>query len=269
MTNETTRRCLILHAQAYPRLQIQDLFKYLHQSAFGCEHLVASLQRAVDYIEREFAACATDPRALVEPLDGAYSRVSLVYLREGLRAETLGKLFCASARYEPSGMADLQEKLAVAETLVRKGELPFSAEAFEGARREWEAQGYPAVRHSETFRASYAPAYRVIANRYVPLLPLWAKIDRRLDTGDLAIILSGGDEILRAMLLETLEMLYPCVRLAPATHSGSATCDALCADAGSILFDGGEALDYCILAGGSQGGTAKEAARRLTVYAKP
>ena len=42
----TTRERLIAHCRAYPALQIQDLFKYLFQSALGCEHAVSSLSAA-------------------------------------------------------------------------------------------------------------------------------------------------------------------------------------------------------------------------------
>ena len=42
-----TRALLIGHYQAYPKLQIQDIFKFLFQSAFGCEHLVSDEEKAL------------------------------------------------------------------------------------------------------------------------------------------------------------------------------------------------------------------------------
>ena len=51
---QTTQLCLKEHFEAYPQLQAEDIFKYLFQSAFGCEHLVSSQEAALAYIEREY-----------------------------------------------------------------------------------------------------------------------------------------------------------------------------------------------------------------------
>ena len=60
MKNSTqTRDLLIRHHRTYPRMQIQDLFKFLFQSAFGCEHLVSNRDAAIAYIDEEFAKAGT------------------------------------------------------------------------------------------------------------------------------------------------------------------------------------------------------------------
>lgn len=178
--NERTRALLTMHCQTYPKLEIQDIFKFLYQSAFGCEHLVSSPDRVTDYIAEEYSGICRDVPREIESLDGAYSRVPLAYLDGGLSVKTFGYLFAASAKTERTGQADLLEKLETAKEMVREGLLPFAPEDFENAVSEWEAKGYPAVRHSETFREAYKPSYRVIANEYIPLLPILAEADRRL-----------------------------------------------------------------------------------------
>ena len=96
--SENTRQQLITHYRAYPHLQIQDLFKYLHQSAFGCEHLVSSPAAAAQRITAEYGDGLTS--AAVEPLDGDYSRVPISHMGGGLTAATFGRLFAASSRAE-------------------------------------------------------------------------------------------------------------------------------------------------------------------------
>ena len=172
--SERTRKLLILHVRKYPYSEIRDVFKFLHQSAFGCEHMVSSLESATEYIKREYESLSPNADERIEPLDGAYSRVHLSCLRDGVSAETLGRLFFASAKKEPNGIADLESKLDVARSLAREGVFPFSFLEFEEAVGKWKADGYPAVRHSETFRANYRPAYRVIANEYLPLTSVLA-----------------------------------------------------------------------------------------------
>ena len=211
--NERTRDLLIRHYRDYPSLDIRDIFKYLHQSAMGCEHLVFSLPHAIRYIEQEAESCTVVGGRLVDRLDGEYSRVHLAYLREGLSAETLGRLFYMSAKPEEQGRVTLEHKLEIASSLVREGVLPLDAEAFDAAVREWKAVGYPAVHHSEVFRSSYAPAYRVIANRYVCFLPLLARLDALLAEKQVVLAIDGGSASGKSTLSELLRSLYDCTVL--------------------------------------------------------
>lgn len=199
-----TAQRLLTHCAAHPLLQPADLCKFLHQSTFGCEHLIASPEAAVAYIEAE-AATVQSEEPLSERLDGNFYRVSLGWLKEGLKAETLGRLFYLSAK--PTGsVAQLEEKLAVAKTLAAEGRLPFPLEALETVVADWQAAGYPARHHSEEFRAAYRPAYRVIHKDFVPFLPLLAAIDRRGGTGLVAI--EGGSASGKTTLSRLLEQVY-------------------------------------------------------------
>jgi hypothetical protein len=166
MCSDTTRRLLQAHCATYPQLQIRDIWKFLYQSAFGCEHLLSSCAKVRERIEAEYASVPRDAAPLVEELDGDYCRVHLSCLNGGLSAETLGEWFCLSAKKEPCGMARLQQMLATAHDLVREGKLPFSEADFSAALASWAAEGYPAVRHSEAFGKAYRPAYRVVAREY-------------------------------------------------------------------------------------------------------
>lgn len=60
MTNFTDiRDFLRAHCARYPELALQDVFKALYQSAFGCEHLIADPSAAADYIRAEAARSGT------------------------------------------------------------------------------------------------------------------------------------------------------------------------------------------------------------------
>ena len=170
--NQKTRERLIAHFQAYPKLQAEDVFKYLFQSAFGCEHLVSSEDVALSYIQREYATLSQTELPKIEPLDGDYSRVYLSCLNDGLKPETLTKLFCLSAKKEEDGRSLLEEKIEVARELVESGTLPLAIDDF---------NHYLALlsHHSNAFRQEYHPAYRVIANHYVELLPMLTQTDKR------------------------------------------------------------------------------------------
>lgn len=208
MREELTRTRLLAHCAAYPLLQIEDLFKYLFQSAFGCEHAVTAEDRAIAYIKKESEARIPTDAPAVEELDGAYSRVHLSYLDLGLSPQTLGKLFCRSAKAEPCGALALTQKLQIARDMIAEGRLPFAIEEFDRLLSAWQREGYPAIHHSDAFRLAYHPAYRVIANAYVAFLPLLAKIDTAKREGARTVSLYGVKDGDIDFLTDLLAQLY-------------------------------------------------------------
>lgn len=208
-----TRELLMKCYHDYPEMQIRDFFKFIHQSTFGCEHMVSSQEDAVAYIKEEYARGVADSTAYVEPLDGNYSRVGLSYLDLGMSAQTLGRLFFLSAKKESNGEAELTEKLEAFKTLANENKLPFSYEETEKAVGKWREQGYPALHHSDEYRQKYNPSYRVIANRFVPFLPLFAEIDKRIGNGLFKVAVEGGSASGKTTLGEMLREVYGCTVL--------------------------------------------------------
>ena len=63
MTNFTDiRDFLRAHCARYPELALQDVFKALYQSAFGCEHLITDTSAAAEGIRREAAEAGPPTR---------------------------------------------------------------------------------------------------------------------------------------------------------------------------------------------------------------
>ena len=207
---EKTRELLIKHCKTHPELKINDIFKYIFQSSFGCEHSVSDERSALEYIKREYEALIHVAHPLVESLDGEYSRVHLSCLNDGLSPDTLAKMFCLSAKNEPIGKTTLERKLRVAKELVEKGELPFDSGSFKKSVEEWQRMGYPAIHHSNEYREKYRPAYRVIDNRYADLLPILTEIDNRSRKGSLIMAIEGGSASGKTTLADILRQIYDC-----------------------------------------------------------
>lgn len=212
-TARSTSEYILSQCRRYPLLQPQDLLKALHQSVFGCGHLVADEPGGLLRIQEELQAlprghCASSP----EPLDGGFCRLHLQYLPEnGLTPQTLFRLFVLSAEPPAGDDALLEEKLACLLALAEAGRLPFSHEEAARAAADWRAAGFPACRHSPQFRRAYAPAYRVIRREFVQLLPLLAAIDRKLAAKDQVIAaLEGGSASGKTTLAALLARLYGC-----------------------------------------------------------
>ena len=215
-----TKELLFSHFQTYPQLTPADLLKFLHQSAFGCEHLLAHPSAAVDYIRKEAQTCVPCSGKLIEDLDGQHCRVHLDILREGLSAETFGKLFFLSASVVPDGKERLEEKLIALEELLAEGKLPFSPTEVAELISQWRSQGFPARHHSEEFRTAYHPAYRVIRKDLALFLPLFIQIDHMLAdkvSGTqpesfplVTLAIEGGSASGKSTLGSVLEQVYGC-----------------------------------------------------------
>lgn len=203
--NKQTRELLISHYEKYPELEAQDLFKFAFHSAFGCDHLVSSLENAVSYIEKEYESVSKNEGPLIEELDGDYVRVHLSYLNTGLTARTLGKIFCLSAKREEEGIKKLYEKLEALRSLICEGVFELDINDFDKALNEWRELGFPAVRHSETFREKYSPAYRVISKKYARHLSALTQIDKDLGKRTVKVAVTCAD---REELSDVIKSVY-------------------------------------------------------------
>lgn len=161
-----TRAFLLNHWNDYPKLQMQDIFKALYQSTFGCGHLIADSSAVAEYIRKEAATCVDLGEPFVEPLDGDYCRVHLACLRHGVTVEALARFFTLSAEMSKGKKEYLEQKLAVLLEMTAKGELPFDTKQTEREIAAWREASFPPLHHSEAFRKAYSPAYRVVLKRF-------------------------------------------------------------------------------------------------------
>ncbi len=208
--NNNTRDLLINHYNTFPELQAEDIFKFLFQSSFGCEHLLTDKNTALEYIKREYKEISKNAPPYKEALDGEYSRVYLSWLNSGLSPETLTKLFCLSAKKESEGKALLEQKILLAKELVASGEIPLKRDDFARKLFDWQGRGCPAIHHSDAFRNTYKPAYRVIADRFADVLQVFAEIDKCLSKGNVIVAIEGGSASGKSTLSEVLSSVYDC-----------------------------------------------------------
>lgn len=150
--------------------EITDLFKFLYQSCFGCEHLVTDYDRALKWIKEEYESAEADDLPEVEYLDGDFCRVHLKALRDEQSLETLCEVFIKSSGKREDGLVRLEKELAKLVAYSKNRELRFSEEELAEAIEKWRAQGFPAIHHSEKFRKAHNPAYRVIKKEYLEIL---------------------------------------------------------------------------------------------------
>lgn len=180
------------HFRAYPQMQAIDTIKLLYQRAYGAEHIITDASRVRENLIREYADVAqTAEFPRIEPLGGGIVRLYLDGLPKA-SLDTVSRLFVRGASVHRPDEDGLRALLAEVSAAAARGETPFSAEEWESTLAACRSAGCPAVRHSETYRAAYAPAYRIIPARYVPYLPLLFAVDKLLAEREHAVLAIDG-----------------------------------------------------------------------------
>ena len=154
------------HLVRYPAMQIQDLYKLIHQAALGSEHAISNLEAPRRWLERELAEMGPGPEeTMLDPIsaDGQTVRLHLrPFLARGGDIEALLSAFIRTANAFHGDRAILRDYWNVATELRRFS--PVEMDAFIETAR---ARDFPAVHHSPEYERLYRPAYRVIKREYL------------------------------------------------------------------------------------------------------
>lgn len=167
---------LLHHLARYPAMQLQDVYKLIHQAALGSEHALRDLEMARQRLAGEWAGAPEESSApLLEPLseETGIVRVHLgPYKAAGGDPASLLQAFVRTAREHPRQPALLESYWAVAVDLATNGKIPFSAAGLLEFFAPLQTQGFPAVHHSPAYVRLYHPAYRVIQKEYLGSQPV-------------------------------------------------------------------------------------------------
>jgi len=154
------------HLFRYPAMQIQDVYKLLHQAAFGSEHAISNPESARKWLERELVemGSGTD-EVTIDPIspDGEIARVHLrPFTAQGGDPETLLTAFIRTANEFHGDKNNLEEYWRIATGMMLSSALEMND--FIESMRE---KSYPAVHHSFAYEKIYRPAYRVVWRKFI------------------------------------------------------------------------------------------------------
>ena len=143
----------------YPSCTVQDFIKLAYQAEFGCEHIMGDF--VLGYIVSELAQSNNADTTLFEPISDEYCRVHLSqYKRKGYRAEVLAK--CMQSVHSSGSVEGLLTRLDEFVQLIQCGHIDISLKEASALIAQYRQMGCPALHHSQLFRDSYQPHYRVI-----------------------------------------------------------------------------------------------------------
>lgn len=145
------------HAARYPEMREGDFLKLCFQHALGCGHLVRDEAEAIRRIRAERAP--SEAGVSFEPIGNGLVRMHLQGAEAQFDDEIIARMFMYTAdTFRPAPHA-LDEALQTLEET-------FPTDAMKAAIAAYRAKGCPMTSHTEAYHRAYAPAYRVVSERF-------------------------------------------------------------------------------------------------------
>ena len=193
--NRATFATYLKHqAVLHPSMTAQDGVKLCFQAAFGAEHILSDQDKARTALLAELAQTPPRRMEVFEEISAEYSRCNLAaWKRWKLPPEWLFCIFYHSAREKREHAETLfMEYLDTVTACVDHDMLPFTGAAWRRYQESYLAGGVRPVHHSEAYRLSEDPAYRIVKREYGKLLPVLLRIAAFSEQAEPKIIAIDG-----------------------------------------------------------------------------
>ena len=158
--------CEEIHAQ-YPLATLQDVYKTCYQDYFGAEHLMSDTAAARQYLLMELEECRNTDMSLMPKRESTgfrhrFTRINLACIVDGeLTEKQLLDLFFEAASKDNAFGDTWAEEWQKIERIALQICPDWANEPLQAELR-LAAEGNQAVRHSEAFRNTYNPHYRIV-----------------------------------------------------------------------------------------------------------
>jgi len=185
--------CLLDQIRRHPSMQPQDIIKLCYQAAFSAEHLLNNTEEAEKYFYEEYNSISAKDMALYEEISPDVCRVNLyAWKYHNLPAKWLFRMFLHSANTSKGGLDVFLQYIKAAEETIKKIDLNFTLEQWNDCLEQYIAAGIKPVSHSSKYRDSEKPAYRIISNSFIRLIPILKKASELNSHDGISIIAIDG-----------------------------------------------------------------------------
>ncbi len=158
------------HIITYPSMKITDLYKLAFQAAMGPGHAVPDRSSAEKWIKKEIVSMDIySDRDIIDPICKTNGLVR-VNLRPFVKSEgdisSLLDAFIATANDFRPEISNLKNYWKTITNMAKTEKIFFDTGDLDDFFRSVELKSFPAVHHSDIYRDSYKPAYRVVYRKF-------------------------------------------------------------------------------------------------------
>lgn len=173
---------IIRQQELHPSMQPQDVVKLCYQAVYGAEHLLMDVEAAREYFDSEYAAVLPKDGLLYEEISEKYCRLNLAsWKHKGWPKQWLFRMFAASVATaaqqksqtrSSSSESEFEEYLKAVRCELSQHCRWFSEDGWNQYLERYKMHGMGPVHHSPEYREKEQPAYRVVDQSFVELLPI-------------------------------------------------------------------------------------------------
>lgn len=214
---EDLRAILLQHHRRYPIMAMQDMVKLIYQNEFAGGHLIADEQASLRRLAEEMSNYCQNTdhdsrRTAFEDIGNGLCRLHLGAIAEsGIRLNTVNRFFVSTANSWHGSISGLEQKLQFFSDLCTSGKLPYVPSEVAAYLRTYRDQGYPPESHSDVFRSSYHPAYRVVQAAYREFFQLFCRLDALLASERVVnVAIDGYSGSGKSTLATLIGQVYDC-----------------------------------------------------------
>lgn len=193
------------HKKRYPKMTPQDYVKLAYQSEFGPEHMVKDGEQAFFYLLKEWKNMGeADAACRRESIGNGLCRFHLGRTEDmDETASLLAELFVRTAKEHTGSEKGLLERLECLRDI--------SVPGIEEWLSKYKSEGCPAIHHSQLFRDTYHPHYRLLRAEYALYFQILKTIRKKLGMGKPIIVsIDGRCGSGKTSLAEVIRKVFPC-----------------------------------------------------------
>jgi len=154
-------------------MEIQDLYKLAFHAAMGNEHIMADTAMLRGYLVEELASVEADSdEPLFEPLsrDGDLGRLNLrAYKSAFSNPDPIVRAMIRTAEKIHPSYDRLEQYWQTILTMAANNDIPFAPADLTPFWEHMRSEGFPPVHHSDLYRSTYRPSYRVLCRSELQL----------------------------------------------------------------------------------------------------
>ncbi|MCD6204811.1 MAG: hypothetical protein J7L22_04025 [Candidatus Marinimicrobia bacterium] len=154
------------HLQMYPKMLPDDIYKLVYQGMLGPGHLGTERLRIENYLKQELSSVEPDADADLEEVispDSLYIRINLKKMKAmGLSEEMLVNAIIRSVKKAPHTKSEFIRTWRKLVQMVESDKIRIDKQNFSEFNTYIIENNYPVVHHSEIYKQTYTPSYRVV-----------------------------------------------------------------------------------------------------------
>lgn len=155
------KKYLLYFALHYPKSEIEDYIKMIHQSEYHLNETITNDSYA--FLVQEYEKAIPNSKFLYEYISEDVVRVNLGnYKASEFSLHYLFDSFKETINNNQGSIENMDEKLALLLDLIKSKEIALDYDDSLKKIENYKKLGYPAIHHSEAFKKAYDPHYRII-----------------------------------------------------------------------------------------------------------